>query len=94
MLKLLKGLNQPPTIINTDHIKFAQCDEIGSYIRLFMNKGFSQGNASYEAGIVLNVDYDINKYNSGAEIMEEFLVFLNGSNYWTDKFGICPAELV
>lgn len=94
MLKLLKGLDQPLTIINTDRIKFAQCDEIGSYIRLFMSEGFSQGHTSYEAGIVLNVDYDINRYDSKIELMEEFLAFLNSSNYWTDEFGICPVELV
>lgn len=92
MLKLLKGLDRPPTIINTDHIKFAQLKQIGYCIRLFMNEGFAESHVSYEAGIVLDVDYK-DKYNSEAEAMEDFLEFLNGSQYSTDDFGICSAEL-
>ena len=72
MLKLLKGLNQPPTIINTERIKSAQCKQVGYFIRLFMNEGFHGNYFSYEAGIVLEVDYNRGKYNSETEIMQAF----------------------
>ena len=37
MLKLLKGLNQPSTIVNTERIKFVQCEKVGKFIRVFVN---------------------------------------------------------
>lgn len=84
MLKLLKGECQPPTIINTDLIKFTQPDERGSSIIICMNEDFSN---------VLNVDYDLSKYSSEIEAMEKFLIFLNGSETSTDQFGIYPVKL-
>lgn len=92
MLKLLKGLNQPPTIINTDLIKFVQLKKVGYCMRLFMNEGFGESCIPHEAGIVLEVDYK-NKYASEIEVMEDFLNFLNGPETSTDEFGICPAKL-
>ena len=92
MLKLLKGLNQPPTLINTDLIKFVQLKKIGYCMRLFMNEGFAESCIPHEAGIILEIDY-INKYNSETEAMEDFLNFLNGPETSTDQFGICPAKL-
>ena len=91
MLKLLKGLDKPVTIINTDLIKFVQLTKIGYYMRLFMNEGFADNYISHE-GIVLEVDYK-HKYNSEVEVIEDFLNFLNGPENSTDQFGICPAEL-
>lgn len=86
MLKLLKGECQPPTIINTDLIKFIQLDELGrrSSIVICMNDDFSN---------VLNVDYNLSKYSSEIEAMEKFLIFLNGSETSTDQFGIYPVKL-
>lgn len=93
MLKLLKGFNRPPTIINTELVKFVQCTKIGYFMRLFMNDGFAENYRAYEAGIILQVDYNGEKYNSEAEVIEDFLNFLNGPDTITDKFGICPIEL-
>lgn len=86
MLKLLKGECQPPTIINTDLIKFIQLDKLGkrSSIVICMNDDFSN---------VLNVDYDLSKYSSEIEAMENFLIFLNGPETSTDQFGIYPVKL-
>lgn len=92
MLKLLKGCNQPPTIINTELIKSVQFKKIGYFMKLFMNEGFA-GNYPVEAGIVLQVDYISKKYQSEAEVIEDFLNFLNGPDAITDEFGICPIEL-
>ena len=94
MLKIFKGHNQPPTIINTERIKFAQCKSLKDSINLFMNEGFSGENATKKAGIVLLVDYDGKKYNSEAEVIENFLNFLNGPDTTTDEFGIYPIERV
>lgn len=91
MLKLLKGLDRPPTIINTERIKFVQCEEVGKFIRVFMNEGFHGNYFSFELGVVLEVDYNCGKYNSEVEVMQAFLSFLNGSE--TDEFGICPIKL-
>lgn len=86
MLKLLKGECQPPTIINTDLIKFIQLDKLGkrSSIVICMNDDFSN---------VLNVDYDLSKYSSEIEAMENFLIFLHGPETSTDQFGIYPVKL-
>ena len=92
MLKLLKGLDRPPTIINTDRIKFVQLKQIGHCIRLFINEGFAESYGSYASGIVLDVDYK-DKYSSETEVMEDFLNFLNGPGASTDHFGICLAKL-
>ena len=93
MLKFLKGHHQPPTIINTERIKFIQCKKIGYPIQIFMNEGFNSVITEYMGGIVLEVDYDTKKYNSEIEVMEDFLNFLNGPDTITDEFGICPIEL-
>ena len=58
MLKFLKGHHQPPTIINTERIKFIQCKKIGYPIQIFMNEGFNSVITEYMGGIVLEVDYD------------------------------------
>lgn len=92
MLKLFKGLDRPPTIINTDRIKFIQLEKSKYCIRLFMNEGFAESYIPHEAGIVLEVDYN-DKYNSKIEVMEDFLNFLNGPETVTDQFGVCLAEL-
>lgn len=92
MLKLLKGLDQPPTIINTELIKFIQCERIGESIRLFMNEGFSGPNTTRNAGIILDVDYNKEKYESEADVMEVFLIFLNRPEAITDEFGICQIN--
>ena len=63
MLKLLKGLDKPPTIINTDRIKFVQLKQIG----LFINEGFAESYGSYASGIVLDVDYK-DKYSSDKDV--------------------------
>jgi len=93
MLKLFKGCNQPPTIINTELIKSVQCTKIGYFMRLFMNEGFAGNYHTSEAGIVLQVDYKGKKYSSETELIEDFLSFLNGSETITDEFGICRIEL-
>ena len=93
MLKLLKGCNQPPTIINTELIKSVQCTKIGYFMKLFMNEGYAESYLKYPAGIVLQVDYKCEKYSSKAEVIEDFLNFLNGPEAVTDEFGICPIEL-
>ena len=92
MLKLFKGLDQPPTIINTDHIKFVQHTKIGYCMRLFMNEGFAESYRSYEGGIILQVDYHGKNYNSDLEVIEDFLNFLSGPDTTTDKFGIYKIE--
>lgn len=93
MLKLLKGLDQPPTIINTELIKSVQCTKIGYFMKLFMNEGYAGYYTKYPSGIVLQVDYKCEKYQSEAEVIEDFLNFLNGPESVTDEFGICPIEL-
>lgn len=92
MLKFLKGHHQPPTIINTERIKFIQCKKIGYPIQIFMNEGFNSVITEYMGGIVLEVDYDTKKYNSEIEVMEDFLNFLNGPKIETDEFGIYPTK--
>lgn len=92
MLKFLKGHHQPPTIINTERIKFIQCKKIGYPIQIFMNEGFNSFITEYMGGIVLEVDYDTKKYNSEIEVMEDFLNFLNGPKTETDEFGIYPTK--
>lgn len=93
MLKLLKGHPQPPTIINTERIKFIQCKKIGYSMQLFMNEGFNSVIREYMGGIVLEVGYNTEKYNSEIEVMEAFLNFLNGPEIETDNFGIYPIKL-
>ena len=93
MLKFLKGHHQPPTIINTERIKFIQCKKIGYPIQIFMNEGFNSVITEYMGGIVLEVDYDTKKYNSEIEVMEDFLNFLNGPKTETDEFGIYPTKV-
>lgn len=92
MLKLLKGECQPPTIINTERIKFIQCKKIEYPIQIFMNEGFNSIITEYMGGIILEVDYNPKKYNSEIEVMEDFLNFLNGPKTETDEFGIYPVK--
>lgn len=92
MLKLLKGLEQPPTIINTELIKSVQCTKIGYFMCLFMNEGYAESYLTYPGGIVLQVDYNTEKYNSEIEVVQHFLSFLSGAETETDEFGICPIK--